>query len=161
MVTALRTSEIRFATHEMATDDVLVLPAGVTKTNREHRVPLGEEAKKIIAQSKALQPSELLFPSPTYRPMSDATMSRLMERDGLVYRPHGFRATFRTWAEEVANASFEVAESVLGHVVEGDVARAYQRSDRLVKRRELQMQWESYLLMRREHGTFESRANEI
>jgi integrase len=146
MVTALRTSEIRFATHAMITDDVLAIPAGVTKTKREHRMLLGEEAKKIIAQSKTLQPSELLFPSPTGLPMSDATMSRLMERDGLAYRPHGFRATFRTWAEEVANAPFEVAEAVLGHVVEGDVARAYQRSDRLEKRRILLEGWTLHLV---------------
>ncbi|MES2335920.1 MAG: integrase arm-type DNA-binding domain-containing protein, partial [Pseudomonadota bacterium] len=103
MVTTLRTSEIRFATHAMIDGDVLTIPAEVTKTNREHRVPLGVEATKIITEAKALQHSDFLFTSPTGLPMSDATMSRLMERDGLAYRPHGFRATFRTWAEEVAD----------------------------------------------------------
>jgi integrase len=145
MVTALRTSEIRFATHAMIEGGVLVLPAEVTKTNREHRVPLGPEASKIIDEAKALQASELLFPSPTGLVMSDQTMSQLMVRDGLAYRPHGFRATFRTWAEEVADAPFEVAEAVLGHVVEGDVARAYQRSDRLEKRRTLYTRWEEWV----------------
>jgi integrase len=146
MVTALRTSEIRYATHAMIETDVLVIPAEVTKTNREHRVPLGPEALKIITEAKALQTSALLFPSPTGLVMSDQTMSQLMVRDGLAYRPHGFRATFRTWAEEVADAPFEVAEAVLGHVVEGDVARAYQRSDRLEKRRALLERWEVNIL---------------
>ena len=77
-------------------------------------VSLGKEAKRVIAASKVLQPSKLLFPSPTGLPMSDATMSRPMERDGLCYRPRGFRATFRTWAKEVADTPFEVAEAVLG-----------------------------------------------
>lgn len=125
IVTALRTSETRFATHAMIESNVLVIPAKATKTNREHRVPLGPEANKIIAEAKAIQASNLLFPSPTGLVMSDATMSRLMERDGLAYRPHGYRATFRTWAEEVADAPFDVAKAVLGHLVEGEVARAY------------------------------------
>ncbi|WP_216842461.1 tyrosine-type recombinase/integrase [Tabrizicola piscis] len=145
MVTVLRTSEIRFATHTMITEDVLAIPAEVTKTNREHRVPLGDEAKRFIAEAMALQVSELLFPSPNGLAMSDATMSRLMERDGLPYRPHGFRATFRTWAEDVADAPFEVAEAVLGHSVEGEVARAYLRSDRLQKRGLLLKSWADFL----------------
>ena len=71
-------------------------------------------------------------------------MSRLMEREGLDYRPHGFRATFRTWVEEQTDTPFEVAEAVLGHVVEGEVARAYQRSDRLQKRRDLLEKWTKF-----------------
>lgn len=59
----------------------------------------------------------------------------MMEREKLKYRPHGFRATFRTWVEEQTDTPFEVAEAAIGHVVEGDVVRAYQRSDRLEKRK--------------------------
>lgn len=145
MLTALRTSEIRFATHTMITDELLVIPPEVTKTNREHRVPLGPEAIKTITEAKRLHISNLLFPSSTGRVMSDQTMSQLMLRDGLAYRPHGFRATFRTWAEEVGNAQPDVAEAVLGHIVDGTVVRAYQRSDRIEKRRSLMLRWEGHL----------------
>jgi integrase len=146
MVTALRTSEIRFARHSYIEDNVLTLPAAITKTNREHRVPLSDEALRIIAAAQALRESDYFFPSIRDKAMSDATMSRLMERDGLIYRPHGFRSTFRTWADEVADAPPQVAEAVLGHVTEGEVERAYQRSDRLEKRRKLMIEWARYLI---------------
>lgn len=68
-----------------------------------------------------------------------------MEHEGLAYRPHGFRATFRTWVEEKTDTPFEVAETVLGHIVDGEVARAYQRSDRLDKRQRLLPAWKKYL----------------
>jgi integrase len=100
----------------------------------------------VIQAAKLTEGQDLLFPSPTGKVLSDATMSRLMEREGLDYRPHGFRATFRTWVEEKTDTPYEVAEAVLGHVVEADVARAYQRSDRLEKRRTLVASWEKYLL---------------
>lgn len=64
-------------------------------------------------------------------------MATLMKRQGLAYQPHGFRASFRTWVEENADAQFEVKEACLGHVVD-----AYQRSDRLDKRRALLELWD-------------------
>ncbi len=73
-------------------------------------------------------------------------MSRLMEREELPWRPHVFRATFRTWVEEQTDTSFEVKEAALGHAVDTGTVRAYQRSDRLAKRRMLMEQWASYLL---------------
>jgi hypothetical protein len=102
---------------------------------------------------QAAQTSELLLPTPNSPskparlslPMFDATMPRLMERDDLANRPRGFRATFRTCAQVVTNAPLEVAESILRHMVEGDVARVYQRSDRLQKRHSLLKQRERYL----------------
>ena len=78
--------------------------------------------------------------------MSDATMSRFMEREGYHARPHGFRATFRTWVEETTDTPFEIKESALGHQVGGETVRAYQRSDRWVKRAALMQAWADYLL---------------
>ena len=77
--------------------------------------------------------------------MSDATMSRFMEREGYDARPHGFRATFRTWVEETTETPYEVKESALGHKVDGETVRAYQRSDRLEKRRVLLEGWCQFL----------------
>jgi integrase len=141
MLTAARTGEVRYARHDYLDGDVLTLPPQVTKTGREHKIPLVPEALTVIEAAKLDDAQSLLFPSPTGKVLSDATMSRMMEREGLAYRPHGFRATFRTWVEEQTDTPFEVAEAVLGHVVEGEVARAYQRSDRLEKRRDLLEKW--------------------
>jgi integrase len=148
MLTAARTGEVRYARHRYIDGEVLTLPPEITKTGREHKIPLTVEACAVIMAAKLSDDQELLFPSPTWKVLSDATMSRLMEREGLDYRPHGFRATFRTWVEEKTDAPPEVAEAVLGHAVEGEVAKAYQRSDRLGKRTELLHQWTDYLLAR-------------
>lgn len=145
MLTAARTGEVRYARHSHIDGDVLTLPPEITKTGREHKIPLTDEARAVIKAAKLSADQELLFPSPTGKVLSDATMSRMMEREGLDYRPHGFRATFRTWVEEQTDTPFEVAEAALGHVTEGAVVRAYQRSDRLEKRRILLMQWENML----------------
>jgi integrase len=54
---------------------------------------------------------------------------------------HGFRATFRTWAEEVATVPHAVIEQAMGHQVGGQVERAYRRTDLLEKRRNLMEAW--------------------
>jgi integrase len=54
---------------------------------------------------------------------------------------HGFRATFRTWAEEVATVPHAVVEQARGHQVGTQVERAYRRTDVLDKRRRLMDAW--------------------
>ncbi len=69
-----------------------------------------------------------------------------MEREGHEARPHGFRATFRSWAEECTDTPFEVKEACLGHVVDKGVVGAYQRGERLDARENLLLTWREYLL---------------
>jgi integrase len=54
---------------------------------------------------------------------------------------HGFRAAFRTWAEEVATFPHAVIEQAMGHQVGTQVERAYRRTDILEKRRQLMDTW--------------------
>jgi integrase len=146
MLTAARTSEVRFAKHSNIADNVLLIPAEDTKSERDHTIPLVAEALAVIKVAKLEPEQRLLFPSANGNAISDATMSRLMEREKLEWRPHGFRATFRTWVEEQTDTPFEVKEAALGHVVDTGTVRAYQRSDRMAKRRALMEQWASFLL---------------
>ena len=146
LLTAARTGEVRFATADEIEDGVLVVPAARTKTKREHKIPLTDEALRVIEQAHKYEGSNLLFPSPRGKPLSDATMSRFMEREGYEARPHGFRATFRSWAEECTDAPFEVKEACLGHVVDAGVVGAYQRGERLEGRRRLLQGWEEFVL---------------
>ena len=145
MLTAARTGEVRFATTDEIKNDVLVIPPKRTKTNREHKILLTEEALRVIEQAYKYSGSNLLFPSAKGKPLSDATMSRFMEREGYEARPHGFRATFRSWAEECTDAPFEVKEACLGHIVDKGVVGAYQRAERLKKRREVLDGWSKFL----------------
>jgi len=146
ILTVARTSEVRFARFDEIHDDVWILPAKRTKNGREHRVPLVDEATKVIKIAKNGNDQVLLFPSQRGLPLSDAAMAAFMKRAGYDARPHGFRATFRTWVEEQTDTAYEVKEAALGHVVDTGTVRAYQRSDRLEKRRELMVAWESCLI---------------
>ena len=87
-----------------------------------------------------------LFPSVRKGVISDATMSRLMERRGMAERPHGFRSSFRDWVAETTNTPHDVAETCLGHTVGGSVERAYRRTDFLEQRRALMERWANCLL---------------
>lgn len=143
ILTVARTSEVRLTTFSEINDDVWRLSAARTKTGREHRVPLTGEALAVVEAARELSTNEFLFPAYKGKPISDAAMATLMKRAGYEARPHGFRATFRTWVEEQTTTPFEVKESALGHAVDAGVVAAYQRSDRLSARRTLMEAWEA------------------
>lgn len=147
ILTLARTSEVRLATFDEIEGDIWTLPPERTKTGTEHRIPLAKEALKIVALCRELSPNEFLFPAYKGKPLSDMAMSSLMKRKGYAARPHGFRATFRTWAEECTDASFEVKEALLGHTVDAGVVGAYQRSDRIDLRSRLHNHWEKFLTL--------------
>lgn len=147
ILTAKRTSEIRFASINEMDGDVWLLPKERTKTGREHKVPLSNEALKVIKTAKNIAANEYLFASYREKPLSDMAMSRFMDRHGYEYRPHGFRSSFRTWCEEQTDADFAVKEMALGHKVDVGVVGAYQRSDRLEKRRILMENWTNFLVL--------------
>ena len=56
-------------------------------------------------------------------------MSRMMERRGMLERPHGFRSSLRTWLADCTDAPEEVAETILSHSPGNKVVRAYRRTD--------------------------------
>lgn len=145
ILTVARTSEVRLATFEEIDGDIWILPPARTKTLQEHRIPLSDEALQVVEKARRISDQLILFPTSGGKPMSDATMSRFMEREGYQARPHGFRATFRTWVEETTDTPYEVKESALGHKVDSGVVGAYQRSDRLEKRRALMEDWASFV----------------
>ncbi|MEO0938560.1 MAG: integrase arm-type DNA-binding domain-containing protein [Pseudomonadota bacterium] len=115
ILTVTRTSEVRFATEEEIEGDVWTLDSKRTKTGARHRVPLSAETLKVVSDRPIIAGAEYLFPSPSGVAMSDAAMARLMDREKLKARPHGFRATFRTWVEEQTDTPYEVKETALGH----------------------------------------------
>jgi len=146
ILTVARTSEVRFATLGEINGDLWSLDPKRTKTATAHRVPLSKEAQRVVTNRLVFGDSDLLFPTPRGKAMSDAAMSKLMQREGFEARPHGFRATFRTWVEETTETPFEVKETALGHKVGSEVERAYQRSDLLEKRRVLMERWAAFLV---------------
>ena len=77
--------------------------------------------------------------------ISDATMSRYVERRGLKARPHGFCSFLRTWLAETTDAPHEVAGAMLSHATDSGVVRAYRRADFLEQRLVLSERWADHL----------------
>ncbi|MFN4163567.1 MAG: tyrosine-type recombinase/integrase [Ferrovibrio sp.] len=153
ILTACRTSEVAQATWTEVNlgEKVWIIPAHRMKSGREHRVPLSARAVDLLKRLKADAQtrdkiSEYVFPSANLKkPMSNMAMLKLLDRmDRGDITVHGFRSTFRDWAAECTNASREVAEMALAHVVKDKVEAAYRRGDLFEKRRILLEEWSSF-----------------
>lgn len=148
VLTAARSGEIRLATWEEIDleAEVWTVPAERMKAQREHRVPLSGHARNILREAQALADgSGWVFPSPTGKPLSNMTLSKLLKDLKIPAVPHGFRSSFRDWAQECTNASRAVMEAALAHVNSDKVEAAYARSDLFERRRTLMDQWAAYL----------------
>ncbi len=56
------------------------------------------------------------------------------------------RTSFRTWVQDTDACGYEVAETVLGHIVGGKVERSYARSDLLDRRRVVMEAWAAHVV---------------
>ena len=149
ILTALRSKPIRFARLDQIDGDVWIIPPENMKSTKgneqDFRVPLSAEALAVIGAAKPYARDGYLFPSIRKGVISDATMSRYMERKGMEARPHGFRSSFRTWCAEATETPREIAETALAHVSGGKVERSYRRTDYLEQRRVLMERWADHV----------------
>ena len=148
VATACRSGEAREAVWDEIDWEAKVwtIPAERTKTSSEHRVPLSTMAMRVLDDAAAAysHPDGLIFPSLMGGALSDSTMSKLCKENRIGAVPHGFRASFRSWAAET-DVDRDVAELCLGHVVHGVEGR-YKRSDMLDRRRVVMQRWADYLI---------------
>ena len=148
VLTAARSGEVRGADWREIDwgKRTWTVPAARMKGKRVHRVPLSGAAMAVLESARELTGGDgMIFPSDKGKPLSDSTLSKLVRENGIPAVPHGFRASFRTWAAECSDVPREIAEFALGHV-EGSAAElAYRRTDYFEKRRELMEQWCTYV----------------
>ena len=144
----------------------------VNLKDREHRkesfeVPLSPRAVEIVREMEKARVSVYVFPGQRKaQPLSNMAFLTLLKRmnatpkgekldpnakprwrdsaSGRAITAHGFRATFKTWAEEVATFPHAVIEHAMGHKVGGKVERAYTRTTLLDMRRKLMDAWAAY-----------------
>ena len=125
------------------------IPASRMKAGRPHRVPLSSDASVALDEARDRlgdgSGRGLVFPTPSGKPLSDNSLSMMMRRLGIDGTPHGFRSSFRDWAEERSGASHAVIEMSLAHTVGNAVEQAYLRTDLLDLRRGLLEAWGTYL----------------
>ena len=127
-----------------------VVPGARMKAGREHRVPLSDQALKIIEKVAPLRDGDnsdaKVFPGHRRgRPLSNTATEMLLRRMEANVTTHGFRSSFRDWAGDLTHFPREVAEAALAHTVGDETERAYRRGDALAKRRELMDAWADYL----------------
>lgn len=147
VLTAARSGEVRLATWREINlrEGIWTIPATRMKARREHRVPLTARMLAILG-APPVDLDDLIFPGRSARnPLSETAFCALLDRMGYAaVTAHGFRSSFRDWAAEETDASHEVTEMALAHVIANKAEAAYRRGDLLSKRRELMELWEAY-----------------
>ncbi|NEK15690.1 site-specific integrase [Rhizobium leguminosarum] len=156
ILSACRSGEVRGAVWSEFDLDAKVwtIPAERMKMGREHRVPLSPRVLQILEEAKKLGDGDgFVFPgTKAAKQLSDMTLSKLVKELGYAVDVHGFRASFRTWAQERTNFPREIAEAALAHVAGDAVERAYARSDVFQKRRKMMDAWAAFVADKRSAG---------
>jgi integrase len=162
LLTGLRTAEVINATwSEIDLENkVWTIPPERLKDRRTrhepHRVPISRELKSILQALPRL--GHVLFSSSrsgrTLSNMAMLTLLKKINRDasgklrwvdpksGHPTTPHGLRATFRTWGEDVGFPR-DLLEESLGHQIGNAVERAYRRTDSFERRVAIMQAWAS------------------
>ncbi|CAI9404874.1 integrase [Lelliottia sp. T2.26D-8] len=132
------------------------IPAARMKMNRDHTVPLSDEALSILEMMKPLSGGrEFIFPSriKPNQSMNSQTVNAALKRAGFggVLVSHGLRSIASTALNEQGFLP-DVIEAALAHVDKNEVRRAYNRTDYLEQRRPM-MQWWADFVMAADRGS--------
>ncbi|MEM7597879.1 MAG: integrase arm-type DNA-binding domain-containing protein [Pseudomonadota bacterium] len=125
---------------------IWTVPGERMKMRREHRVPLSDQAFKIVEDNwPEIEGVELLFPSilSNRRWLSENTFNSALRRMGYQKHEstaHGFRSTASTILN---NRGFDpdVIEAALAHQDKNEVRRAYNRATYWERRIDLMQAW--------------------
>lgn len=127
------------------------IPARKMKMKNLHCVPLSRQAVAILNSVHEITGNgRYVFPSlrSTAKPISDNTLNAALRRIGYSTEEmtsHGWRAVFRTLADEVLKQRVDLIEAQLSHQVRDPLGRAYNRTSFLPDRCELMQVWADYL----------------
>jgi integrase len=147
ILTAARSGEVRGANWSEIDFDAKVwtIPADRMKARKEHQVSLSNQAIKLLKNAVRFEGNDLLFPSPRGGMLSDMSLAAVLKRMKLDYVPHGFRATFKTWASERTDYPRDVIEKALAHTIGSKVEQAYERGFLLPKRALMMQEWADFI----------------
>nr|WP_313403990.1 integrase arm-type DNA-binding domain-containing protein [Pseudomonas sp.] len=149
ILTGARSHMVRFAAWSEFDLDAAVwsLPAERMKMREAFEIPLAAQVVELLRAMPRTDSSPFLFPGQGRRAdvMGDRALLTLLERLNLAsVTVHGFRSTFRDWANERTHYPREVCELALAHDERSQTEAAYSRSDLLEKRRALMSDWAAY-----------------
>jgi integrase len=136
-VLGARWSEIEFEAQTWS------IPPDRMKGHREHRVPLSHCAVELLANLPKVG-EHVFVGQGDARPSAHILLRALRGMGYAKLTAHGFRASFKTWAEETTQYSPHIIEQALAHQVGSAVERAYRRGDLLDQRRRLMQDWADF-----------------
>lgn len=154
ILTAARSGEVRGATWQEIDLDAAEwrIPPERMKAGKLHIVPLVPGAVAVLEQMRGLfapRPEQPVFPGNKGKPLSDATLAKVLRVHGGEGTVHGLRSTFRDWAAD-NGFNNDWAEAALAHSVagqEGKTVAAYRRTTFLDHRRDkLMSKWAAFAL---------------
>ena len=150
ILTGVRSAPLRFAQISQIKGNVWTIPGdgmkGKKGKTKDFRVPLSDEAVAVIEQATKPSRDGFLFPNERKGILGEAVMPRYTQSLGLDARPHGFRSSFRTWADTETTATFEVKEMALAHKVGNVVSQTYIHTDYLDERALLGQAWANFVV---------------
>jgi integrase len=122
------------------------IPGERMKMDQDHYVPLTDPALAVFDEMRDGRQGELIFTNPEGGAFSENAMLAVLDRLGYGHvTVHGFRSTFATWAEECTDYPDGVREAALAHKYKSETTAAYQRGQKLEKRRALMKDWAAFL----------------
>jgi integrase len=122
------------------------IPGERMKMGESHSVPLSRMALALLDEMRNGSQNDLIFSNYCGEPFSNMAMLAVLKRMNHAHvTVHGFRATFATWAEECTEYPDGVREAALAHKYKNETMAAYQRGEKLEKRRALMNEWTDYI----------------
>jgi integrase len=153
IATAARTNEVIGATWKEIDlmNKVWTIPAPRMKMRQEHSVPLNDIACNVLNIIQKHNSSNFIFLNKSKKTHISNNNMRLLLKNKLpkIFEktvPHGFRSSFRDWAEENHNFSRRAVELCLAHSNKNKVEKAYLRSDLFLKRKQIMDEWNKFLI---------------
>ena len=151
VLTATRTKEtIEARFDEFDLDKrIWTIPEHKMKAGVEHKIPLSDEAIQIINFMRKQHNHEYVFHNKaTGKHISNNAMLVFLKKhyNKKKITVHGFRATFRTWAEETGKYQHYAIEFCLAHQLPTKVEKSYVRTNLFDMRKIIMNDWEQFLI---------------
>ena len=151
ILTSTRTKEVIEAEFKEFDLDkkIWTIPEYKMKARVEHKIPLSDEAIYIINVMRQKHNHEYVFHNKaTGKHISNNAMLVFLKKHYTKTKitVHGFRATFRTWAEETGKYQHHAIEFCLAHQLPTKVEKSYLRTNLFEMRKVIMNDWEEFVI---------------
>lgn len=144
ILTAVRPGNVALAKAEQFDLEAATwtIPAEEMKAGTAHRVPLTDEAVKLV--KSRVERGGFIFRGRDNLMMSNSALLMLMRRLKVEAVPHGFRSSFKDWSLETDYPDW-LSEIALAHSSGDKVRAAYARTDAFQKRMAMMKAWSDFV----------------